>query len=207
MLLPRTLCRLLALCGTGAPLVFAAISIALGLIQPGYDPVTQLMSELGVGGVPHAGIMNLIGFGLTGLLIVLFSFSLYALAGGRGPGAIGSGLVALCGIFFIGMAAFSCDSGCIPVTSSGRIHLMLGLASLLVSVGASLLTGYSLRRTGSWEGYWQYSLCTGAVVLILMPVFLASPVVEGLIQRIMVGALFLWVEILSIGIYRRCGRR
>lgn len=204
--LSRTSCCMSALSGMGAPLVFALVSGSLGLIQPGYDPVTQLMSELGVSSAPHAGIMNLVGFGLTGFLITLFSVSLYSIAGERWPGAIGSGLVALCGLFFIGMAAFSCDSGCVPVTLAGRIHLQLGLAALLVAVGASLLIGYSLRGTGSWGGYWQYSLCTGAGVLLLLQVFISAPVADGLVQRIMVGALFLWMEILSIGIYRRCGK-
>lgn len=197
------LCRLSAISGIAAPVVFAAVAGILGAIQTGYDPVTQLISELGETGGPYAGIMNA-GFGLTGVLIILFSYCIFVLLGRSLAGATGSFVVVSAGIAFIAMATFSCDSGCTPVTSTGQIHLQLGIMALLAAVSASLLIGYSMWKQGTWKGYWQYSIVSGVLVLILVPLFVSVTGPDGLVQRVMIGIIFLWIEILAIKLYFAC---
>jgi hypothetical membrane protein len=189
--------------GIAAPVVFAAVAGILGAIQTGYNPVTQLISELGETGGSYAGIMN-VGFGLTGMLIILFSYRIFVLVGKSLTGATGSFLVVLAGISFVTMAIFSCDTGCIPVTSTGQIHLQLGILALLAAVSASLLIGYSMWKQGTWNGYWQYSMASGVLVLILVPLFISVTGPDGLIQRVMIGIIFLWMEILAIKLYFDC---
>ena len=197
------LCRLSAISGIAAPVVFALVAGILGVIQTGYDPVTQLISELGVTGSPYAGTMNF-GFALTGVLIILFSYSVFVLFGRSLTGATGSAVVVFAGISFIGMALFSCDAGCMPVTSTGQIHLQLGILALLAAVSASFLLGYSMWKQGTWNGYWQYSMVTAVLVVILVPLFDSVTGPDGLVQRIMMGIIFLWMEILAIRLYCAC---
>ena len=175
----------------------------LGVIQTGYDPVTQLISELGETGGPYAETMNF-GFGLTGILIILFSYCIFILMGRSLAGATGSFVVVLAGIAFIAMAFFSCDSGCMPVTVTGQIHLQLGILALLAAVSASFLLGYSMWKQGTWNGYWQYSMVSGVLVLILVPLFVFVTGPDGLVQRVMMGIIFLWMEILAIRLYFAC---
>jgi hypothetical membrane protein len=197
------LCRVSAISGIAAPVVLALTAGILGAIQPDYDPVTQLISELGETGAPYAGIMN-VGFGLTGLLMILFSYSVYALIGKSLPGVAGSGLVLVSGVSFIAMAFFSCDAGCLPVTRSGQIHLQLGFLASIAAIAASFLLGYSMRQERTWNWYWQYSIITGALVLLLLPLFVLFSGPDGLLQRVMVGIIFLWIEILAIRFFFAC---
>jgi hypothetical membrane protein len=198
-----SLCRISALAGMAAPVVLAVVAGTLGAVQTGYNPVTQLISELGETGATYAGIMH-VGFWLTGLLLVLFSYSVYTLTGRSRAGAIGSWLVVLAGISFIAMGFFSCDAGCLPLTPSGQIHLQLGLLASVAAVAAAFLLGYSMRRTGTWNWYWQYSVITGALVLLILPVFVFAGNSHGLLQRVMIGIIFLWIEVLAIRFFHAC---
>jgi hypothetical protein len=119
-------------------------------------------------------------------------------------GATGSFVVVFAGIAFIAMAIFSCDAGCLPVTSTGQIHLQLGTLALLAAVAASLLIGYSMWKQATWNGYWQYSIGSGVLVLILVPLFVSVTGPDGLVQRVMIGIIFLWMEILAIKLYFAC---
>jgi len=184
-----------------APVLFPLLVGTPGLTLAGYDPLTKLMSELGETGPPSAGIMDTRGFGLTGLLGVLFSLCVDRFSGRRRAGAI---LVAISGISFPGMAVFSCDRGCIPVTNAGQIHLQPGLAALIAAVAAAFLLGYRMREDGNWHGYWQYSLLTGLLVIGVLPVFLTYGHLDGLLQRVLVGLIFLWMEVLAIRLFLAC---
>lgn len=201
--LPSCVCRLSAISGMAAPVVLAIVAGTLGAIQTGYNPFTQLISELGETGAPYAGIMH-VGFVMTGLLMVLFSYSGYVLMGKSIPGVIGSGLIVVAGSSFIAMGFFSCDAGCQPLTLPGQIHLQLGLLASVVAVAAMFLLGFSMRRTGSWNWYWQYSFITGALVLLILPVFIFAGNSDGLLQRVMVAMIFLWMEVLAIRFFHAC---
>jgi hypothetical membrane protein len=187
-----------AVCGMAAPLLFFLTAGILGMITPGYDPVTQLISELGETGAPYAWIMNLLGFGVTGVLILAFTPGLYAALGKTKVAGLGCGFVALAGVIFLAMAFVSCDRGCIPVTPEGSLHLLLGLLAAIAAVISSFLLAWPMRKRGPWHGIWQYSLVTGVVILLILPVFVSLGEIAGLLQRILVGAIFLWMEVLAI---------
>jgi hypothetical membrane protein len=187
-----------AACGMAAPLLFFLTAGILGMVTPGYDPVTQLISELGESGAPFAGVMNLLGFGVTGILILAFVPGPYAALGKKRVVAAGCGFIALAGALFVGMAFISCDRGCIPVTSEGGLHLILGLVAAIAAVAASFILAWPMRNSGRWEGIWQYSILTGILVLLLLPVFIAAGEFAGLLQRALVGIIFLWLEVIAI---------
>jgi predicted permease len=151
-------------------------------------------------------IMNA-GFVTTGLLMVLFSYSVYVLIGKSIPGVIGSGLIVAAGISFISMGFFSCDAGCLPLTLPGRIHLQVGLFASVAAVAAMFLLGYSMRRTGTWNRYWQFSVVNGVLDLLILPVFVFSGNSDGLLQRVMVGIIFLWMEVLAIRFIYACRKQ
>jgi hypothetical protein len=60
-------------------------------------------------------------------------------------------------------------------------------------------------KQGNWNGYWQYSMISGALVLFLLPLFVSLTSQDGLVQRVMIGIIFLWMEILAIKLYSACG--
>ena len=66
----------LAVCGIIGPILFTIVLITLGFLQPGYNHITQYMSELGAVNAPYANIKNT-GLFIIGILIVFFSFGIY----------------------------------------------------------------------------------------------------------------------------------
>jgi len=105
--------------------------------------------------------------------------------------------VAIAGLTYIGEAAFSCDRGCVPVTFAGSAHLLIGNLAVLDAVFAAFVLVDAMRPDSRWKGYWEYSAVTGILVLILLPFFGAIPGLTGLMQRIVVGIILLWLLIIA----------
>jgi len=198
--------RLSAACGMAAPLTFFGTVLVLGFLRPDYSHTTQLMSELGIPGSPYAVVMDLIGLALTGVLLILFTPTIHAALGNERGGTAGALLVAVVGIMFIGMAFLPCDTGCVAETTAGHLHLLLGMAGILVTAASAFLLAYAMREDGDWRGYWQYSLATGALLFLLI---LASPSISGapgVVQRTIAGVAFLWTEVVAVRLYRGAGK-
>ena len=189
-------------CGIAGPVIYAFMVIVLGFLQPGFNHVTQLMSELGETGAPDAIIMNLAGFALTGILLIIFAARFYLEFAGIRGATPASLLLALTGMLYIGEAYFSCDAGCIPVTVSGFSPPSAWPGSCLCGrILAAFVIAYVLKPERDWRGYWQYSVVTGLLVLLLIPVMVSQPEIGGLLQRLLVGVILVWWEVLAIRMY------
>ena len=189
-----------ATCGMAAPVLFAITVLAVGVSTDGYSSVTQLISELGIPGTPYAFVMNGIGLFTTGILISVFAYAVFAIFSRGLKPAVGSILVLVAGLSFVAMGIFHCDQGCIPITPGGSLHLVSGMIALVAGLGAALILSLVMIREREWNGYWQYSLATGVLLLVILPLFLLHPDKAGLFQRILVGLIFLWMEVLAIRI-------
>jgi hypothetical protein len=191
-----------ALCGITAPVIFAITTIVAGFLTPGYDPITQLISELGVPGEPLAPGMNILAFGMTGVLVAAFAYAVYDVFRPRWTVTLGSAMVVLAGVSFVIMAFLHCDQGCVPESFTGNLHLVFGFVAIAAGVMAAFTFGFVMFREETWEGYWQYSCATGILIIGLLPFFLSFQDFAGLLQRIVVGLIFLWTEVLAIHIFR-----
>jgi hypothetical protein len=74
----------------------------------------------------------------------------------------------------------------------------------VAAVAAMFLLGYSMQRTGMWNRYWQYSVITGVLVLLILPVFMFAGDSDGLVQRVFVGLIFFCMEVLAIRFFHAC---
>jgi len=193
--------RFCALCGTAAPVIFVLTVGTLGYLTPGYNPAARLMSELGETGAPLAPVMNLAGFVATGFLMILLSVGLREGLGRGRMATAGSLLVAGAGIAYLAMAVFPCDPGCVAVSPAGRVHLILGLLAILMAIVSVFVLGYSTRGKAGWEGCFPYSLVTGVLLVMVLPVFAAAQGSAGLWQRILVGIVLLWEEVMAIRLF------
>ncbi|MDD1665760.1 MAG: DUF998 domain-containing protein [Methanomicrobiales archaeon] len=196
------LLTLSAACGICGPVIYALVVFVLGLISPGYSQAAQLMSELGASGAPYALVMNLGGFLLLGILLVIFSFGLYAALKPSLASRAGAILVAIAGLTYIGEAVFSCDKGCIPVTFAGSAHLFIGDLAVLDAVLAAFVLALAMRPDTRWKGYWEYSVASGYLVLVLLPFFPFLVGLTGLMQRVVVAIIFLWLLVIAQKAYR-----
>jgi hypothetical membrane protein len=197
-----TLLRASAACGILGPVLFSLVVLVLGILTPGYSPSEQMMSELGEAGAPYALVMNLGGFLFLGILLIAFSFGLRAALRPSGASLTGAVLVILAGLTYIGLAAFSCDRGCIPVTTSGSVHLLIGENAVFVGVIASFVLALAMRPDARWNGYWQYSVATGILVVLLLPLFSLFTGMTGAVQWLVVGVILLWLFVIALRAYR-----
>ena len=64
----RKIVGYLGLCSVA---LFWIASFVFGALRPAYSHIANTISELGAAGTPYANLWNLIGFGLSGILLAL----------------------------------------------------------------------------------------------------------------------------------------
>jgi hypothetical membrane protein len=184
------------------PIILTFTVVVLGFIRPDYSHSMQLMSELGEVGAPNAIFMNL-ATAILGVSILMFALGLYGIARGT-SGRVGSIIMLIGGICMIGGGIFPCDPGCVPVSFIGTLHETVSLIGFSAVIFAPFAISQEFTHSGVWRGYRMYSLMTGVFTALLVPVFLSEtlPLWNGAIQRLMLGILFLWMEVISIKLLR-----
>lgn len=169
--------------------------VAGGAAWPGYSHTTQFISELGATGAPHARLVNFGAFLPIGLLISLFAV-LAMLIPPRGV----LRTLGFLGIFvfatgYTGAAFFPCDAGCDPVrpdpSASQVLHFLFGTAGYIVAAPTLLALAIASR---TWPGgrllFPLGIVCAAVSGLALLGMI---PPMEGLFQRVLEGAVGLWI--------------
>lgn len=167
------------------PAWYIALTVMLGMLWPGYDPVRQTQSELGAVGAPHATVMNILGFGGLGLTTVAFAVLITArVASTPWRTAVGAALVAAsAGLLLV--AAFPCDPGCVDVTPTGQTHgTVSAMAAIGLPVAVALCAG-ALRHDARFGTAWLVAAAMiGSVSLAAGPLIASDGVpAPGLLQR------------------------
>lgn len=201
---PDSTQRLLAICGIVGPILYTIVLIIVGFLRPGYNHITQVMSELGEVGGPNAIVMNIAGFTLLGLLMIAFAFGLdRGISEGKGW-KVGPALVALAGAGFVVVGFFQCDPGCVIVSSTGVMHVVSAAVSGYAMIFANLIISLRLKNDSRWQGYWLYSVAT-CILTVVFSFLFNSVVFEswiGALQRIALGIQLLWMEVMAIQLLR-----
>jgi len=200
----QTRLRLLAICGVIGPVIYAIVVLTLGLLRPGYNPVTQSMSEFGEVGAPNAIVMNAAGFILLGLLMIAFTFGLHrGISKGKGS-KIGPALLAVTGVGLVGAGIFPCDPGCVDESLIGIVHSIFSTISAFAGIFAPFAISRRLKKDSLWQGYWAYSVVTGVMALGVSAVY-GLEILElwkGALQRVSMGIHLLWIEVMAIRLLR-----
>ena len=195
--------RVLSVGGIIAPVSYTVVAIVLGLLWSGYSHVTQAISELGGVGAPNAVIMNTAGFALTGILIIVFALGLYyGLDKGSGS-KIGPALVAVYGLGMFGIAFFPWDNVNLASFTS-TMHSLIGWPQWIGLTLGLLVLAHTFKNDLQWNNYWIYTLSTGLLtaVFIVIYAFIGVEGYMGVLQRIVVGAQLLWIEMVAIKLFR-----
>lgn len=203
--------RLLAVLSVLAPLLFwSAVVLGALLRGPEYDHLTQAISELSVG--ENAPVMNA-GFVAYG--VVTIDFALGLRLGASAAIRVGFLLLALAGASTAALGllwvAWAVANGA-PVTAAPLdargltvdawydvIHNVLaGWAYALGAVGA-ISVGLGVRGGALRPAPAAYFVASGVAVIVLaLYVEAARPVLDGLVQRVLVGLLQLWPAVYAI---------
>ena len=190
---PRNqLLRWSSLGGIVGPILFVVTFTIAGFLRPGYSPVYQPVSDLGVG--DNGWILNA-SLVILGLLMIGFAISFYRTVRPEASPTLRfvcALLIALVGVGFT-------LAGIFPETTP--MHWVL--SAPLVFLGAPLaflLTGFLLRGNRGWRGWATYSLIASLATVVLVAILFytfspstpPSAQVGGLMERVVFIEIFAW---------------
>ena len=193
--------RLFSLGGLAGPLLFILATILSAALRPGYNHVSQLISELGETGGSTAQLMTYLGFYPLGILTLLFSLSCFAAIRRNLLAVAGAVLVGIAGLAVILAGIFPCDVGCaVEDPSTDQIlHTTAAMVAFLSLIVASILWSLRFRTLAHWRELWVYSLVLGIVAFLVLVAFflLSESQIAGLVQRLLVLTLFAWLMVFA----------
>jgi hypothetical protein len=192
----------LALAGILGPLSLASGDLYAGLTTPDYSMVRHSISSLALSQI---GWLQTIGFLALGLLVEIFSAGL--LINVRKARWFHLGIAAL--VFFgFGMliiGAFSTDLVGGTKTIDGRIHGIATKASFSLFPVAIFLLSLSFKKDRDWKHLYRYTIvaCILSVLLgIALQFFKDGVNYFGLVERVLVANMIIWVEVMAINLLR-----
>jgi len=198
--------KLFAISGILAPILFFGIVIILGLLEPGYNHATRMMSVLGgVGGM--RGLLFNLGIGLIGALIILYAFGLHKnIDNGKGS-KTGPILLAIGGFGLVLSGIFHCDLDCANVMVDrnfiGLMHMLSAfIAGLCLSI-SPLFIFARFRKDDYWKRYAVPTLVTGILanipgIILWITIFTSLTIeMDGILQRLGIVFVLIWMEVVS----------
>jgi hypothetical membrane protein len=192
------------------PIAFVLAYTAAGLLRPGYSPIHQAISDLGVG--PNGSLMDTIAV-LHALLLIAFAVGFALLMRGvltAGWRWFGVALLVVRGLAQVTTGIFT------DAPATVRIHSLATIIALLSMVSAFTVIGLGLVRTPQWRRWGTYSLVAALVTLVLVAIEfwaftpgtpLAPVRVGGLLERVLSVEMLAWYVVFGWRLFVLAGSR
>lgn len=193
--------KLTILCGTASLLILAVVIFAAPFGYPGYDALSQYVSEMGATGTATGASVST-AFVVSGLLLVAF-WLLCAAVFPRSPLAvIGFILCALngAGLFFGGV--FPCDFECAVegASASGMLHELLGGLGYLLGVAGVFVLAIASRGWPGGPRLFPLGLVCGTAAALMIPIIGPEFPWHGAAQRVLEAAFATWTIAVMIAV-------
>jgi hypothetical protein len=192
----------LAAAGILGPLILFGGDLGAGLTTPGYSLVNSSISSLAL---TNIGWLQTIGFLALGLLVEIFTAGLlYNVKRGRWFFA-GIAALLLFGFGMLCIGAFNTDPANGPHTRDGMIHQLATKISFSLFPIATFLLAFNFKRDPEWRILYKYSLaaCIASVVIAVSLLFFKEGAgYFGLMERLVVANMIIWVEVSAINLFR-----
>jgi hypothetical protein len=161
-------------------------------IGAGYDAISRFGSELSIG---RLGWIMTANFLFLGLCEIAFAAGLHAVIGPARSGRLGARMVGVAGAAFLVLGIFVTDLQGTVMTAHGALHSGAALVLFLVAFpAAGLAFGKRFRRERSFALFSRVTAIASPVLFIAT--FLSGDVL-GLMQRILLGLVFIWLTMLA----------
>jgi hypothetical membrane protein len=188
----------LVLTASLGPFLWIAGAIVSGVRREGYSFRRQAISELGIG--TDAWILN-VSLVLTGVSIAIFAFGFYLLMPWLPRRRLASALLAVVSVCFVVLGVFPLAESQEP-TLSELLHYSVGFfTGMSIMAAALFVIGAGLKSDPTWEGHRLYTLASGWVMAVLVPLQFftfnpASPLAD-----LEVAGIFEWALLLTPSIW------
>lgn len=195
--------QILALCGMISPIVYTAMWVIIGSLQSDYSHIKTDISSLYAVGAPNKRLSQSLII-LSSVLLFLFYIGLYGGLNDEGGSIIGPILFLISSVFGLLVALFfPLDAGGEIKTIRGKMHLVLVVASGLLTIAGMVALWFRLQSVAEWSAFASYSLISAIVSLILViitGIFTTSDYM-GLLERIMVSPYQIYYFVLSLMVF------
>lgn len=176
-----------------------------GYLTPGYNHIIDTVSKLSDQASQNPELMTA-GFIIYGVLIVGFSYALYLRLRHGFKAHVVWLTLTLYGICMILAGIYQDTPGGndIPLNPEGIAHNAAIITSCISMLIAMWMFAGSVYKKPSWFGFTWFTIIASFVGLILSIVFAVQSQVpaSGLLQRFFYLVLLIWIEIVSIWLFR-----
>jgi len=186
--------------------VYIALDIVAQLLPPHYSPISQAESDLAVG--PYGYIMT-VNFVVRGLLSVSFLVGIGSATGVATRSRVGTALLGVWAIGAFLLAAFPTDIGTTETTVHGQLHLLIALVAFVAAaVGVVLMARRFSEEdrlrpiASSAQGIAILTLLAFVVFVLATPMPFLEKHAYGLLERIFIGLVLLWILVVSLYLLR-----
>jgi len=197
--------RIFSICGILAPPTMIFFILLAGHLTPGYNHITNTVSKLSEQGSANPELMTA-GFISYGVLIIGFSYALYLRLQHGIKAHIAWFSLTIYGISMILAGVFQDIPGGnnTPLNPEGFVHNAAIITSCLsILLGMWMFAG-SVYKKPSWFGFTWFTIAASFLGLVLSIVFAVQSHVPapGLLQRFFYLVLLIWIETVSIWLFR-----
>lgn len=186
-----------------SPIVYTAMWILGGKIQSDYSHIRDDISSLFAVGAPNKRLMQSFII-VSSVLLFLFYLGLHEGINDEGGSIVGPVLFIISS--FLGMLVaffFPLDEGGEIVTYRGKMHLILVMASGILTIGGMVALWFRLKDVAQWNVFAIYSLISALsslILIIIAGIFIKSKY-RGLLERFGVTPYQLYYFVLALMVF------
>ena len=208
--------RILFACAIVGIILYFVLDVVAQSLPPHYSPIGQAESDLAVGPYGYVMTLNFINRGMLSLCF-LFGLLLTAYATGTPGVRFRRGACAF-SVWSIGallLAAFPTDVPPTPVSWHGAVHLLVAVLAFIGGAAGALYISLGMARGGTVAGVRRVAVPLAALCVVLCVVELLGGSVApgffsrdgGLVERLFLGSVLLWVGAVSTMMLTTSSRR
>ena len=195
--------KIFAIFGMIGPFLYASIWILGGILQPGYNHISDDVSSLIAIGVPNKILFNIIEIIYIVFMILFFISLHWAINKGKGS-ILGPALFATTfGVELLITLFFPLDAGGEIISMTAQTHLALVGILVVLTVIAMLALWRRFKKIEEWKKYEIYTLIT--FVLTLTFGLAAAPLgsdLKGLTERLTASIIGQYIFVIALKSYR-----
>ncbi len=195
--------QILAICGMISPIVYTAMWVFVGSLQEDYSHIQTDISSLFAVGAPNKRLAQSLMI-ISSVLLFVFYIGLHEGINDGGGSILGPILFLTSSVLGILVALFfPLDAGGEIKTFRGKMHLILVVASGILTIAGMVALWFRLQLVAVWSAFALYSLISAIVSLILVIVsgIFTTSNYRGLLERIGVTPYELYYFVLGLMIF------
>ncbi|MFX0044009.1 MAG: DUF998 domain-containing protein [Candidatus Hodarchaeota archaeon] len=195
--------QILAICGMLSPIIYTAMWIICGRLDPNYNHIRDDISSLFAVGAPNKRLSQSLVI-IESVLLFVFFIGLHEGINDGGGSVIGPILLLISSIFGVILALFfPLDEGGEFTTYKGKGHIALVVLMGILAITGMVALWIRLLPVSGWSGFAIFSLISAiasSIGVIISSIFAAGKY-RGLIERIMVTPFQLYYFTLGLMVF------